>query len=716
VKTPSINYGEVTVLIGAGTQEAHQHLDTRIPPKGTNAPYGILTPFGWCCVGMLPTKESRDNEEPVNQVFAIGAPIEDLHNQVCKFWETDSLGTVPAIKPLMSDADSLAVDVVKATTIHDGVRYIVGLPWMTPNIKLPNNFPAAAKRFAMLERRFSKDPAFADRYKSVIEEYINLGHASKLSAGKLAGEEGRIWYLPHHGVVNPQKPTKVRVVFDASARFNNVSLNSCLLKGPNLLNDLSAVLTRFRQRAIPISSDIQKMFHQVGVREQDQSALRFLWRPPGDQGPIQTYQMRVQIFGAISSPFVCAHILQRTAEDNRIEFSDVADKVASNFYVDNLLDSFDTEEEAINFAQRIRSLLKRGGFHLNQWLSSSRAVLATLPSEDRSQPMLNLDLDKLPAERTLGVLWDSDSDSFKFKIKIDSEANTKRKILRVVASIFDPLGLLTPVVLTAKKILQDIWQTGAGWDDLIQSDILNQWLRWMNELHNLELLSVPRSFTQSPNFKGIELHVFSDASEIGFGAVIYVRVEYNDSVNVSLVMAKSRVAPLRPLSIPRLELQGAIVGLRLVTSAVGAIQLPIDRIVYWTDSNTVLQWINSKKRKFHTFVANRVSEILDGSDRSQWRHVPGVENPADELSRGLLASQLSSDHRWFKGPDFLRLPESEWPKNIAVQEPSDDDQEIKTKWVGHIEAPVADSLELFLQRSSNFMMSLILLYSPLNIT
>lgn len=104
--------------------------------------------------------------------------------------------------------------------------------------------------------------------------------------------------------------------------------------------------------------------------------------------------------------------------------------------------SFDTEEEAIRFAHRIRSLLKLGGFHLNQWLSSSRAVLAALPSEDRSQPTLNLDLDKLPAERTLGVLWDSDSDSFKFKIKIDSEANTKRKILRVVASIFDPLHLL----------------------------------------------------------------------------------------------------------------------------------------------------------------------------------------------------------------------------------------------------------------------------------
>jgi hypothetical protein len=181
----------------------------------------------------------------------------------------------------------------------------------------------------------------------------------------------------------------------------------------------------------------------------------------------------------------------------------VADKVISNFYVDNLLDSFDNEDEAILFAHRIRKLLKLGGFHLNQWLSSSRVVLSALPPEDRSQPTLNLDFDKLPAERTLGVLWDSESDSFKFKIKLIDELNTKRSILRVVASIFDPLGLLTPVVLLAKKILQDIWQSGADWDDIVQPDILNRWSSWKNELHYLETLSVPRAFTTSPNFKNI---------------------------------------------------------------------------------------------------------------------------------------------------------------------------------------------------------------------
>ena len=701
VKSGSINYSEVTVLIGAGAQEAHQHLDTRIPPKGTTAPYGILTPFGWCCVGMLPTRESSNDDDPIGQVFAIGAPIDDLHTQVCKFWETDSFGTQPGLKPLMSDADQQALEVVETTTKHNGVRYIVGLPWISPDLKLPNNFSAAAKRFAMLERRFQKDTAFADRYKAVIEEYISLGHAQKMSADQPV--DGRVWYLPHHGVVNPQKPNKVRVVFDASARFNNVSLNSSLLKGPVLLNDISAVLTRFRQRAIPISADIQKMFHQVGVREQDQSALRFLWRSPGDQGPIQTYQMRVQIFGAVSSPFVCGHILQRTAKDHYEEFSDVADKVLSNFYVDNLLDSFDTEEDTIRFVQRIRSLLKRGGFHLNQWLSSSRAVLATLPPEDRSQPTLNLDLDELPSERTLGVLWDSESDSFKFKIKLDSEANTKRKILRVVASIYDPLGLLAPVVITAKKILQDIWQTGADWDDIIQINILDQWFRWMNELLHLEMLSVPRAFTSSSQFENIQLHVFSDASEVGFGAVIYIRVDYGSSVSVSFVIAKSRVAPLRPLSIPRLELQGAVVGLRLLKETANSIQLPINNVLFWTDSNTVLQWINSKKRRFHTFVANRVAEILDGSKQVQWRHVPGVENPADELSRGLLPTQLSFTDRWFNGPNFLRLPEGEWPKQITVTEPSDDDQEIKTKWIGHISLELVDHIEPYLDRSSKFI-------------
>ena len=197
--------------------------------------------------------------------------------------------------------------------------------------------------------------------------------------------------------------------------------------------------------------------------------------------------------------------------------------------------------------------------------------------------------------------------------------------------------------------------------------------------------------------------MFSDASEVGFGAAVYIRVVYGDAkISVSLVIAKSRVAPIRPLSIPRLELQGAVVGLRLVQDVIKSVQLPIESIIYWSDSNTVLQWIKSKKRKFHTFVANRVSEILDGSEPHQWRHVPGLENPADELSRGLLPSQLSSEQRWFNGPNFLRQSESEWPKDIAHAEPSDEDQEIKTKWVGSVETTF-DHLDTFFQRSSKFI-------------
>ena len=159
----------------------------------------------------------------------------------------------------------------------------------------------------------------------------------------------------------------------------------------------------------------------------------------------------MQLFGAISSPFICTHILQQTARDYKEEFTVIADKVASNFYVDNLLDSFDTEDEAIHFVNRMRLLLKRGGFHLNQWLSSSRKVLSVIPSEDLNQPTLNLEFDKLPSESTLGVLGDSESDSFKFKINVESELKTKRNILSAVSAFFDPLGLLAAVVLTAKR-------------------------------------------------------------------------------------------------------------------------------------------------------------------------------------------------------------------------------------------------------------------------
>jgi hypothetical protein len=291
----------------------------------------------------------------------------------------------------------------------------------------------------------------------------------------LAGTIGRNWYLPHHGVVNQQKPGKVRVVFDASAKHEGVALNEVLFKGPSLFNDIGTTLLLIREKKFSLSGDVHQMFLQVGVKKKDCSALRFLWSPPGTRNPPTVYEMQRQIFGSISSPFICSQVLRHIADINRAEFPQAAERVYSNFYVDNLLDSFYTKAEATQAVKDSTALLKKGGFHLNQWLSSSREVLAIFPKSYRNQPHLNLDLDDLPTERTLGVLNDSESDHFIFDVKCNVEANTKRQILRAVSTLYDPLGFLSPIVLSAKRILQELWLVGVDWDQPIPDKIMQQW-------------------------------------------------------------------------------------------------------------------------------------------------------------------------------------------------------------------------------------------------
>ncbi|KAI9555924.1 hypothetical protein GHT06_018461 [Daphnia sinensis] len=236
-----------------------------------------------------------------------------------------------------------------------------------------------------------------------------------------------------------------------------------------------ATLLLFREKPVSLSGDIQQMFLQVGVKEEDRSALRFLWRPPGSRKRPTVYEMQRQIFGSVSSPFICSQVLRHIADIHREEFPEAAELVYKNFYVDNLLDSFYTEEEASRAVKDSTALLKKGGFHLNQWLSSSRRVLSRVPEGDRNQPRLNLDLEDLPTERTLAVLYDSESDSFIFDVKTDVEASTKRRILSAVSTLYDPLGFLSPVILSAKRILQELWLVGVDWDDQVPELIQHQW-------------------------------------------------------------------------------------------------------------------------------------------------------------------------------------------------------------------------------------------------
>ena len=507
-------------------------------------------------------------------------------------------------------------------------------------------------------------------------DIIEKGYAHKVPAD--FQKSSAKWYIPRHGVYHPHKPGKIRVVFDCSAIYGGMSLNDQLLKGPDLTNSLFGVLSRFQER-IALMADIEAMFYQVRVIDADSTYLCFLWWPDGRlDSDLEEYQMVVLLFGAASSPACSNFALRRTAEDNVEHFSkEVISTVRNNFYVDDCLKSLPAD---------LRALLLRGGFKLTKWISNSRRVLETIPVDERAKEAKTLDLSKdgLPVERALGVKWCVESDTFSFNVNIKLKPPTRRGIFSVVSSVYDPLGLAAPFVLTAKRLLQDLCRLKLGWDDPIFPEDSIRWERWLADLRKLSQFSIKRCI-KPRGFEVIsssQLHHFSDASEIGLGTVSYLRLVNNKGeVHCSFLCAKSRVAPLKTVTIPRLELSAAAISVKQDRLLRRELELPISaKSVFWTDSTAVLCYVKNETNRYHSFVANRVALIRDGSEPNQWNHVGGDKNPADHASRGLTADNFLRQVHWLTGPEFIWQHESLWPTQMeAVEDISDEDPEVKRK-------------------------------------
>ena len=521
-------------------------------------------------------------------------------------------------------------------------------------------------------------------------------------------KDSPVWYLPHHPVFHPQKPGKARVVFDCAAKFKGTSLNDQLLQGPDLTNGLLGVIIRFRQEPVAMVADVEGMFHQVRVAPDDCNALRFLWWPNDDlsKEPVD-YQMLVHLFGATSSPSCASFCLKKTASDNQGDFDvETITTVDRNFYVDDCLKSVPTTDKAARLSGQLRELLSRGGFRLTKWISNDRNVIATVPVTERAPSAVNLDLEDLLVERTLGVQWAMETDDFNFRIMDEGKALTRRGILSVVSSMYDPLGFVAPIILPAKSLLQSLCKQKYGWDEEISQADSTVWQECLKELACLRTISVPRCF-KPPGFGAVvnvQLHHFSDASEIGYGAVSYLRiVDDKGAPHCSFVLGKSRVTPLKVVSIPRLELAAAVVAVKLNCLIRSELEYPIHDTIYWTDSTVVLQYIRNKSRRFHTFVANRVAMIHDESTPRQWRHVDTCANPADIASKGAKGSELHTLELWLHGPKFLWKDEKHWPDQPSqLPELPQDDSECR-KCPGRTNVIVSSKkLEPLLSRYSSW--------------
>ena len=652
---PHTNSHEVLLLIGADSN-VHVPLEIRKPDQ-PDAPYAERNALGWVVRG--PSGRSGANVS-VNflQADALNANLE-------RMWTTDFSDKVYGDVMQPSRDDKAALQQIEESCKYVDGHYEVALPWKTDE-RLPNNEFMARSRLAQLRKKLEKNSELHTMYNKQMQDNITKGFIEE----EIDDKARQVWYLPHHAVTNPNKPGKVRVVFDGAAKFSEKSLNDSLHQGPDLLNSLAGILMRFRQGRIALSADIEGMFNQVKVSAHDRDALRVLWWPDGKlESPPRHYRLTVQAFGLRSSPCIASYAVHKTASDNAHNFSQEAVTSAkSAFYVDDFLKSVDDVSSATQLASEMTSLMKAGGFNLTKWLSNSQEVLSQVPL-DRQQPSVSsISLCDAPTQRALGIKWEVSCDCFTFTPTLEGSDDTRRGILSQTVSLFDPLGLVSPVVLAARFILQQLCKLKVGWDDPIPGDIAAQWIEWKEALQQLSGIQIPRCyFTQKQS--SVELHVFSDASTLGYGACAYFRSTCQDHLVSVLIAGKSRVAPVKTVSVPRLELQAAVTATRLAAQIKRETELVIIKTTYWTDSQVVLAFIRNTTRRFKTFVANRLTEIHEHTEVHEWRHVASQDNVADLASRGIKATDREKINLWLYGPAFLKQDEETWQQEKQSEAP-----------------------------------------------
>ena len=675
---PAARPQDVMLLIGQDVPEVLVPKDVKYGEPGQ--PYAVRTALGWTVNGPV---GNRHRDHDISSSFI--SSDANLELQVERFWSLESESLAEQSK-CMSVNDKRALRVWEDSIQKKGDHYQLSIPFKERPQELADNIYVAEKRLQSLGRRLRRDEDLHRRYTKAMSGLVEDGYAERVEE-RNAGSGKPVWYLPHHPVENPNKPGKTRIVFDCASTYQGRSLNDAVLQGPDLTNTLLGVLLRFRQEPIAIMGDIQAMFHQVQVPPDERDMLRFLWWPEGDiERQPMVYRMCVHLFGGTWCPSVCSFVLRHTAEDQAEEFSpDAVNVVKRNFYVDDCLVSVKEEDRAVQLVDELKRMLKGGGFNLTKWLSNSPKVMESVPAHDRAKEVEGLDLsyDTLPIERALGVKWNIELDTMTYGITPKHKPCTRRGVLSEVSSVYDPYGFASPYVLNAKIILQELTAMKLDWDEPLPEKQRESWLNWKRDLLLMEDFNIsrclkPHDFGEVTEY---QLHHFSDASERAYGVASYLRVTNREGkVYCSLVMARTRLTPLKRVTIPRLELMAATLAVRLDGMLRRELDFTLSDSVFWSDSTIVLQYIKNVERRFHTFVGNRIAVIHEGSDPKQWHYVNTRQNPADDVSRGMTAEALTTSERWVSGPSFLWCEKESRPASQVLNDVSlDGDPEVKSK-------------------------------------
>ncbi|XP_043069582.1 uncharacterized protein [Drosophila bipectinata] len=634
------------LLIGLNNCKLGRVLRTK--EGATEEPIAEKTRLGWTIKGRS-SNSVGDDITPNYHVFHICACEADENKEILRLLEQcmwSDGGPRPEMNSKsVSNDDQLAIQQLEKNTKRINGRFKTGLLWRYKDDKLPDSLPTALKRARCLYQKLTREPELAKGIRRQLDEYVKKGYARPITSEE--AEEKPYWYLPIFPVLNVNKPGKLRIVWDAAAKTEGISLNTMLLKGPDQLAQLVPTLHRFREKRIAIGGDIAEMFHQVRIHTEDQRYQRFVFIDPYTQRR-ENYAMQ---------------------------------SILENHYVDDS-SSVDTEKEAISLARQVHYIHLQGGFLIRNWVSNSRDVLSALGEGASTLVRLDETTDG-QTEKVLGMWWDTKEDLIRYRkspryhhkeLLQGRQRPTKREFLSVLMSIYDPLGLISFYVMYAKIIFQEIWRNGCTWDDPIPETEWIKWKRWLRYIPDVEKMTIPRChMKESLMDSEVEMHTFVDASENGFAAVSYIRFQNEAGIHCSLLGSKTKVAPLRPTSIPRLELMGAVLGARLALElSLGA---KLSTRTFWTDSRTVLSWLRSDQRKYKQFVAFRVIKI------PRKERVPSSENVADDATKWNKGPDFNRESRRLNGPRFLWQERQFWPLTEA-EEGDESGMELKAQFIG----------------------------------
>ena len=678
---------------------------------GERGPVGTPSHFGLIIQGAVPTnptatqfagaatvteEEGEDKAPPLRVPRARPPPAVKLRSEpplealLREMLDLEYVGiTEPKFEKQLTAREEYAVEYLEEHLeyLPEEKRFQVKLPFDPDLPPLVDNYLAAHNRLIGLRTTLTNQRTKRELYEEAMQKYLDKNHAQKVSAEDEKAPE--IFYLPHHGVMKltaEGKTNKIRIVFDCSAKDRNGnSLNKSMMVGPVPDANLVQILTRFRMNKVAVGADVSECFLTVKMHPDDQNKFRFLWFD--NQGQVEKYKFTSLIFGSAASPWISSTCLFKLLDRHLEQDQELVEKIKKSIWVDDIVLSEPSVRQARRVLDSLMPIFSEASFRLAKLVASDDAVLNHFPDD---QLLFPRGIERKGSMKVLGVDWSVDEDEiyigrdFEKSFSSRKGYDTKRTVAKAVGSIYDPLGILLPWKMGGNLLIKDIWSyheqlaatrgiekaTKALWDERLPQDLQDKIDMWKDGHEKAKEIRLPRWISLDAGAESKEIYGFADASPFAFGCVTYLRVKFpNGVVQCRFLAARGKVNKVNGYSLPRCELLAAKFLATLVYNLKEFMDLSEDfPCKLFGDSTVALCWIKGDPAQWKTFVHNAVKAIHKFTSPSEWYHVPGLENPADLLTRPHSPAEIAAHKEWLDGPAFAYT--EQLPKQPQFYRPS----------------------------------------------